>query len=126
MKVLNIEDDALKHNDICKVLISCGVKAVDWETNFSAGWKAIKDAENSEAPYDLIITDMYYPKEAGGSEEASGELIIQKVIDQELKVPVILCSSVNFRYNEIFGNVYYNKVRNWEDDLRSLINKLAQ
>ena len=25
MKVLNIEDDAFKHNDICKVLTSCGV-----------------------------------------------------------------------------------------------------
>lgn len=124
MKVLNIEDDALKHNDICKVLTSSGVKEVDWEKNFSDGVKAINNAENAETPYDLIITDMYYPKEAGGSEEASGELIIQKVIDQELKVPVILCSSVNLRFSEIFGCVYYNKMRNWEDDLRNLINRL--
>lgn len=124
MKVLNIEDDTFKHNGICKVLTSCGVKAVDWETNFEEAWKAIEDAENSETPYDLIITDMYYPKEAGGSEEASGEVIIQKVLDHELKVPVILCSSVNFKYNEIFGCVYYNKVTNWEDDLRGIINRL--
>ena len=31
MKVLNIEDDAFKHNDICKVLTSCGVNTVYWE-----------------------------------------------------------------------------------------------
>ena len=68
---------------------------------------------------------MYYPREAGGREEASGEWIIQKVIDQELKVPVILCSSVNLRFSEIFGCVYYNRIRNWEDDLKLLINKLA-
>ena len=99
MKVLNIEDDAFKHNDICKVLTSCGVNTVYWEKNYEDGWKAIKNAEDAEKPYDLIITDMYYPREAGGREEASGELIIQKVIDQELKVPVILCSSVNLRFS---------------------------
>lgn len=125
MKVLNIEDDAFKHNDICKVLTSCGVNTVYWEKNYEDGWKAIKNAEDAEKPYDLIITDMYYPREAGGREEASGELIIQKVIDQELKVPVILCSSVNLRFSEIFGCVYYNRIINWEDDLKLLINKLA-
>lgn len=125
MKVLNIEDDAFKHNDICKVLTSCGVNTVYWEKNYEDGWKAIKNAEDAEKPYDLIITDMYYPREAGGREEASGEWIIQKVIDQELKVPVILCSSVNLRFSEIFGYVYYNRIRNWEDDLKLLINKLA-
>lgn len=125
MKVLNIEDDAFKHNDICKVLTSCGVNTVYCEKNYEDGWKAIKNAEDAEKPYDLIITDMYYPREAGGREEASGELIIQKVIDQELKVPVILCSSVNLRFSEIFGYVYYNRIRNWEDDLKLLINKLA-
>ena len=125
MKVLNIEDDAFKHNDICKVLTSCGGNTVYWEKNYEDGWKAIKNAEDAEKPYDLIITDMYYPREAGGREEASGEWIIQKVIDQELKVPVILCSSVNLRFSEIFGYVYYNRIRNWEDDLKLLINKLA-
>ena len=125
MKVLNIEDDAFKHNDICKDLTSCGGNTVYWEKNYEDGWKAIKNAEDAEKPYDLIITDMYYPREAGGREEASGEWIIQKVIDQELKVPVILCSSVNLRFSEIFGCVYYNRIRNWEDDLKLLINKLA-
>ena len=124
MKVLNIEDDALKHNDICKVLASCGVNTVDWENNWSDGWKAIKEAEKTDTQYELIITDMYYPRESGGREEASGELIIQKVIDKELLVPVILCSSVNLKYNEIFGCIYYNKKRNWEDDLRRLISRL--
>ena len=125
MKVLNIEDDTFKHNGICKGLTSCGVNTVYREKNYEDGCKAIKNAEDAGKPYDLIITDMYYPREAGGREEASGELIIQKVIDQELKVPVILCSSVNLRFSEIFGCVYYNKIRNWEDDLTLLINKLA-
>ena len=72
MKVLNIEDDAFKHNDICKVLTSCGVNTVYWEKNYEDGCKAIKNAEDAGKPYDLIITDMYYPREAGGKEEASG------------------------------------------------------
>ena len=47
MKVLNIEDDAFKHNDICKVLTSCGVNTVYWEKNYEDGWKAIKNAEDA-------------------------------------------------------------------------------
>ena len=81
-------------------------------TDFSIS-DSLKTVRKSVLIYETII------------EEASGELIIQKVIDQELKVPVILCSSVNLRFSEIFGCVYYNKIRNWEDDLKLLINKLA-
>ena len=118
-KILIAEDDRELRQLFQHVLLKNGytVKGV------SDGQEALNALEKDY--YDLIISDMYYPREAGGKEEASGELIIQKVIDQELKVPVILCSSVNLRFSEIFGCVYYNKIRNWEDDLRLLINKLA-
>ena len=33
MRVLNIEDDTIKHNDICKALSGCGIKDVEWSNN---------------------------------------------------------------------------------------------
>ena len=37
MKVLNIEDDTFKHNDICKALSGCGIKDVEWSNNLADG-----------------------------------------------------------------------------------------
>ena len=65
MRVLNIEDDTFKHNDICKALSGCGIKDVEWSNNLADGWKEIKNSIDSNNPYDLIITDMYYPGEPG-------------------------------------------------------------
>ena len=80
MRVLNIEDDTFKHNDICKALSGCGIKDVKWSNNLADGWKQIKNSIDSNNPYDLIITDMYYPGEPGGREEQSGDILIDRVI----------------------------------------------
>ena len=84
MRVLNIEDDTFKHNDICKALSGCGIKDVEWSNNFADGWKQIKNSIDSNNPYDLIITDMYYPNEPGGREEQSGDVLIDRVIKNKI------------------------------------------
>ena len=58
MRVLNIEDDTFKHNDICKALSECGIKDIEWSNNLADGWKQIKNTIDSNNPYDLIITDI--------------------------------------------------------------------
>ena len=95
MRVLNIEDDTFKHNDICKALSGCGIKDIEWSNNLAEGWKQIKNSIDSNNPYDLIITDMYYPGEPGGREEQSGDVLIDRVIKNKITIPVILCSSVS-------------------------------
>ena len=47
MRVLNIEDDTFKHNDICKALSECGIKDVEWSNNLADGWKQIKNSIDS-------------------------------------------------------------------------------
>ena len=47
MRVLNIEDDTFKHNDICKALSGCGIKDVEWSNNLADGWKQIKNSIDS-------------------------------------------------------------------------------
>lgn len=90
----------------------------------------LKDKADSELvtainPYDLIITDMYYPDEPGGREEQSGDVLIDRVIKNKITIPVILCSSVNLKYPEIYGCVYYSRERNWEADMQTLVNSLV-
>ena len=80
MRVLNIEDDTFKHHDICKALSGCGIKEVEWSNNLADGWKQIKNSIDSNNPYDLIITDMYYPDEPGGREEQSGDVLIDSCL----------------------------------------------
>lgn len=123
--LLNIEDDTFKHNDICKALSGCGIKDVEWSNNLADGWKQIKNSIDSNNPYDLIITDMYYPDEPGGREEQSGDVLIDRVIKNKITIPVILCSSVNLKYPEIYGCVYYSRERNWEADMQTLVNSLV-
>ena len=51
MRVLNIEDDTFKHNDICKALSRCGIKDVEWSNNLADGWKDRKSTRlNSSHP----------------------------------------------------------------------------
>ena len=112
MRVLNIEDDTFKHNDICKALSGCGIKDVKWSNNLADGWKQIKNSID-------------YPGEPGGREEQSGDILIDRVIKNKITIPVILCSSVNLKYPEIYGCVYYSRERNWEADMQTLVNSLV-
>ena len=98
---------------------------VKWSNNLADGWKQIKNSIDSNNPYDLIITDMYYPGEPGGREEQSGDILIDRVIKNKITIPVILCSSVNLKYPEIYGCVYYSRERNWEADMQTLVNSLV-
>ena len=103
MRVLNIEDDTFKHNDICKALSGCGIKDVKWSNNLADGWKQIKNSIDSNNPY----------------------VLIDRVIKNKITIPVILCSSVNLKYPEIYGCVYYSRERNWEADMQKLVNSLV-
>ena len=74
---------------------------------------------------EMCIRDRYYPDEPGGREEQSGDVLIDRVIKNKITIPVILCSSVNLKYSEIYGCVYYSMERNWEADMQKLVNSLV-
>lgn len=119
MRVLNVEDDAYKRNDICKALKGTGTTKVDWVRNLEDALSQIK-----EVKYDLIISDMWYPPVSGGKDEESGEILIEKIKEMEMDIPIIICSSVNYRIPEILGTIHYSKNGDWERDLKDLIKKI--
>lgn len=127
MKVLHLEDSVSKHSEIRSVLLSCGIKADDivWVTNLMDGIDKVKEAEENEEHFDLAITDMHYPVEPGGYEERdTGDKFIKFVKKKRLKLPIIICSSVNIKDGSVFGCVWFSALANWEMELRGMIEEL--
>ena len=123
MRVLNLEDDVAKHNNICKVLKRNGFIRIDWAKNLEDGMELIKSSIDSSDPYMLVVTDMYYPLVKGGKEEQAGEILINRIKKMHIDIPIIVCSSVRYRIPDILGTVYYSEKIDWEDELRGLIKK---
>lgn len=121
MKILNIEDTATKHADICKALRKSGVTDIDWAKNLEDGLELLK-AHSKD--YDLVITDMYYPLVQGGSEAMAGEILIRKMEELQLTIPVIVCSSAHIRMQGILGAVFYSLNSDWERDLQELVKQV--
>ncbi len=126
MYVLNIEDDAWKHRDIYKALESCGAKKIDRAGNLEDGLDMISRSLQQNHPYDLIVTDMYYPESAGGDEIQAGMLLIEKLAGMHCSIPIVVCSSVQFRIPGILGTVHYSQRSDWESDLRELVRKIGK
>lgn len=128
MKILHLEDSVSKHSEIRSVLLSCGVKADDivWVTNLVDGIDKIKEARENGEHFDLAITDMYYPVEPGGYEEKdTGDKFVKYVKKERLKLPVIICSSVNIKDGSVFGCVWFSPLSNWEMELRALVAEIG-
>jgi len=128
MKILHLEDSVSKHSEIRSVLLSCGVKADDivWVTNLMDGIDKIKEAKENGEHFDLAITDMYYPVEPGGYEEKdTGDKFVKFVKKERLKLPVIICSSVNIKDGSVFGCVWFSPLSNWEMELRALVAEIG-
>lgn len=126
MYILNLEDNVFKHHDICKA-VERGYFAnlkIDCVGNLADGLSKIEEAINQEKPYDLIITDMWYPEKPGGSDNDSGDALIKEVKERGWDIPIILCSSVNYRFPGILGSVHYSENEDWESEIVKLIKKL--
>lgn len=119
MRVLNIEDNALKHYEIGRVLKACADPKIDWARNLEDALSMARSCR-----YDLYITDMWYPERAGGPDARSGEKFIAEVLKGGDRVPCILCSNQNYAYPEIYGTLYFSDRSDWEMDLERLVRQL--
>ena len=67
---------------------------------------------------------MWYPEYSGGQEAESGEKLINTVKENRWNIPIILCSSVNYRFPEILGSVHYSENEDWENILIQLVKQI--
>ena len=85
MKVLNVEDNPIKHCQIRRALEQCGVKEVDCCNNLQDALYLLEERTGMGRRYDLIVTDMNYPLEKGGETcGQAGEILIQRIKEDGL------------------------------------------
>lgn len=124
-KVLNIEDLPTKHVAVRRALERCGVPYVEHAETAVDGLDMIEAAIAEGRPYDMIVSDMYFPISKGGSEVQAGMYVIEELQARGIDVPVIVCSSARMVIPEIVGCIHYSPYRNDLDaDMRELIEQI--
>ncbi|MBQ6844160.1 MAG: hypothetical protein IJO60_05950 [Agathobacter sp.] len=124
-KVLNIEDLPTKHVAVRRALERCGVSRIDHAETAVDGLDMIEAAIAEGKPYDLIVSDMYFPMSKGGMEVQAGMYVIEELQARGIDVLVIVCSSARMVIPEIVGCIHYNPYRNDLDaDMRELIEQI--
>lgn len=124
-RVLNIEDLITKHVDVRRALERCGVPHIDHAETAVDALDMIEAAIVEGKPYDLIVSDMYFPMTKGGMEVQAGMYVIEELEARGIDVPVIVCSSARMVIPEIVGCIHYNPYRNDLDaDMRELVEQV--
>lgn len=125
LKVLILDDNVFKAMDIKRALDFCGIKDMYMVTDQSSGMEYIYKCSKEESKVDLIITDMHYPLKKGiEADIEAGLKLIKRVNEEGLDIPVIVCSSLNYRLPNILGTVWYNRLRDLKMDFREILERL--
>lgn len=125
LQVLVVDDDVFKAMDIKKALEFNGIRNITLIRNQEAVWNEIDKAKGSGNTIDLIVTDMHYPLESGmEADHNAGYILLERMKEREIKIPVIICSTQNFHSPDALGTVWYNKLRDIEFDFKEILRKL--
>ena len=120
-RVLNFEDLPTKHVAVRRALERCGVPYIDHADNAVEGLDMIEAAIAAGKPYDVIVSDMYFPISKGGMEAQSGMYVIEELEARGIKTPVIVCSSARMVIPEIVGCIHYSSRNDLDADMREMI-----
>lgn len=124
IKVINIEDCAIKHSSVTKELHQLGVKEVFWAKDAKSGIDEIERAIADGKAYDLLVLDMHF-EFYGEIDKAAGEKTMKLLREKGIEIPIIFCSSQNWNIPGAIASVFYNERRYWEADLKRAMDKLG-
>lgn len=127
MRVLNIEDTMSKHVAVKRSLNKCGINddMIEHATTAVEGLAMIDVAIEEEKPYSLIVLDMFFPIFPGERMTEAGMYVLEELKNRNLKIPVIVCSSVRYCLPNVVGCIYYNEWKGDLDaDMREMIEKI--
>lgn len=120
------DDDPIKRVAIRRALEFNGVRNIMTVGNQEKLWKQIYHGEDK---IDLIVTDMKYPLEEGGAvDEDAGLKLIERMKEEKIDIPVIVCSSGDYRNNipDILGSVWYSERSDLNFDFKEGLGKLVK
>ena len=124
IKAIIVDDDVFKGKDIRKALEFNGIRNITSARNQEKLWEQIYHGEDK---IDLIVTDMQYPLEAGGTvDEEAGLKLIERMKKEKIDIPVIVCSSLNYSIPDILGSVWYNELSDLDSSFKEVLGRLDQ
>lgn len=122
IKALVIDDNVFKTNDICKALRECGVRNIIQVDNQEDAFEEIYRSINDDKSIDLVVTDMHYPVKKGAEADTkSGFIFIERMKSENINIPIIICSSLNFEAPDVAGVVWYSKIRDLREDFMEVL-----
>ena len=127
MHVLIIDDDVKKTYAIKRALDYNGIDNVVNVNNQEAAWNEIMKSINGDVKFDLIVTDMHYPLTIGSvPDESAGYKLIERLEDKKIDIPVVICSSVNWKSSNCLGSIWFSKQRDLNFDFKDLLEQLMK
>ena len=124
IKAVIVDDDVFKGIDIQKALEFNGIQNIMTVRDQEKLWEQIYDSEDK---IDLIVTDMQYPLKAEGAiDEEAGFKLMERMEKEKIDIPVIVCSSLNYRIPDILGSVWYSKLSDLNSNFKEVLDKLEK
>ena len=121
-RILYVEDNINKYMDISNLLKHTGIREIVHVRNAE---KAEEAVEKAEKPFDLFLFDMHFDY-FGEDDHEAGEKLMKLMRDKGYDVPVVFCSSQNWKVPGSVGNIFYVPTRDWEIEAKELFDRLAQ
>lgn len=82
---------------------------------------------HGEDKIDLIVTDMQYPLKAGETvDEEAGLKLIERMRQEKIDIPVIVCSALNYSIPDILGSVWYSEQNDLNSDFKEVLGRLEK
>lgn len=115
LRILVVDDNVYKLMSIKRALEYNGVTMITTVNNQE---DVFSELAIPGAHYDVIVTDMQYPLTSGSSVNCdAGYILIDRLKEQKIDIPVIICSSDNVSPGDAIGTVWYNGLRELEYDM---------
>ena len=95
-------------------------------SNINDAKKRIEEIERAileETPYDLLICDMHFDF-YGELRGDAGERTMKFLREKGIEIPIVFCSSQNYKVPGAYDNIYFSERANWEDDIRRVVRSL--
>lgn len=125
LQVLVVDDDVFKAVDIKKALEFNGIRNITLIRNQEAVWDEIDKVKGSGNTIGLIVTDMHYPLGPGmEADHNAGYILLERMKERGINIPVIICSTQNFHSPDALGTVWYSKLRDIESDFKEILRNL--
>lgn len=124
IKAVIVDDDVFKGIDIQKALEFNGIQNIMTVREQEKLWEQIYHGEDK---IDLIVTDMQYPLKAEGAiDEEAGFKLMERMEKEKIDIPVIVCSSLNYKIPDILGSVWYSKLSDLNSNFKEVLDKLEK